>query len=101
MILRAVRMGWSLLVGAALGLARVHPRRLRPLDFGPFHEALESVPPERHAQVRTLVSGASVARVREILDRGELTAEELTLHLLGRIRRLDPLRVDPPEPSEP
>ena len=42
MILRAVRTGWSLLVGAAIGFARAHPSRLRRLDFGPFHEALEA-----------------------------------------------------------
>ena len=89
MILRAARMGWSLLVGAALGLTRTHARRLRPLDFAPFESALAAVPPERDGQIDALLGGTTMARVQELMDVGAFSAEELTLHVLARIRRLD------------
>jgi amidase len=89
-VLRAVRMGWSLLVGIALGLAGVRARRFRPLDFSPFGDALAGLVPERDRRIGTLLEGASIASVRALMDGGELSSEELTLHLLERVRRLDP-----------
>jgi amidase len=89
-ILRVIRVGWSLLVGVALDLARVQARRLRRLDFASFEEALADIPPERHRQVGSLLADASIAQVQEALRRGELTSVELTLHFLARIRQHDP-----------
>ncbi len=90
LIVRAMRMSWSLLVGIGLGLAGVRPRRLRPLDFSPFQDALASLSAERDGEIAALLDGATIARIRELMDRGELSSEELTTHLIQRIRRLDP-----------
>ena len=82
-------MGWSLLVGAMLSLTRSHARRLRPLDFAPFESALAAIPPERDGQIGALLGSTTVARVQELMDVGAFSAEELTLHVLARIQRLD------------
>jgi amidase len=88
-IIRALRMGWSMLVGVALGLAGVRARRLRPLDFGPFEAALATVPPERDARIGALLEGATLSRVQELMDADAFSAGELTLHVLARARRLE------------
>jgi amidase len=82
-------MGWSLLVGVMLGLTGTRARRLRPLDVTPFGSALSAMPPERDGQIGALLGGATMARVQELMDVGAFSAEELTLHVLARIQRLD------------
>jgi amidase len=82
-------MGWSLLVGAMLGVTMARARRLRPLDFAPFESALAAIPPQRDGQIAALLGGTTMARVQELMDDGAFSAEELTLHVLARIQRLD------------
>jgi amidase len=88
-VARAIPVGWSFLVGLALGLARTRPRRLRPLDFRPFGEALAGLSAERDHELASVLARATMADVQGLMDRGELTSEELALHHLARIRRRD------------
>lgn len=92
--LTAVR---SLLVGAGLGLVRTKGHRLRPLDLTPFDAALADLGDRCPAAASP---GTTLAEVRTALDDGSLTAEQLLLHHLARIRDLDGLlcsviQVDP------
>ena len=86
---RLVRIAWSLLVGVALGFSGGRATRFRPLDFAPFEEALAGLTPERDEEIGRLLGGAPIAEVQALLDRAELTSEELTVHVLARIRRQD------------
>jgi amidase len=81
---KILRVVWSSVVGAFLGLVRTRARRLRPLDVSPFGTALDEAP-----DLASLVSASSVADLQAAMDRGELTSEALAAHLLRRIARLD------------
>lgn len=63
--------------------------RLRELDFTPFADALDRVGSRRLAEVDALVRGGDIAEVRQALDAGRVSSEELTLYFLDRIRRHD------------
>ena len=63
--------------------------RLRPLDFSPFESALSGLSSDRSLELEQLVESASVTELGGLLDAGRLTAAELVLHHLDRIRRLD------------
>jgi amidase len=87
---RIVLVGWSLLVEMLLAVTRTRATRLRPLDFAPFVDALAQLAPSRDEEIRRLLEGASLSAIQVLMDRGELSSQELTLHLLARIRRYDP-----------
>lgn len=63
--------------------------RLRELDFMPFQAALERLRSVSVSRVTTLLEGSTVLQVQDALRAKEVTAEELTLVLLDRIRRYD------------
>ena len=90
MITRLVDVGRSLTVGAALGVIRTRPRRLRALDMAPFASALATLAPDRDRDIGRLLDGASIATVQQLMERGALSSEELAIHLIARIRRLEP-----------
>jgi amidase len=87
---RIVRVGWSLLVETMLAVTRTRATRLRPLDFAPFVDALAQLALDREDEIRSLLEGASLPAIQVLMDRGELSSEEMTLHFLARIRRDDP-----------
>ncbi|MFN8622071.1 MAG: amidase family protein [Chloroflexota bacterium] len=87
---RYVGVGWSLLLGTAVTYAKP-PVRRRALDLAPFRDALAGWAPDRDAAVGRLLTGADITRIGGLLAAGELTAEELALHHLARIARLDPV----------
>jgi amidase len=87
--LRYVRAGGSLALGFAVGFTGAKPRRLRPLDFRPFATAMERMGDARDGEIGALVAASGVAELRAAMDAGALTSEELTVHLLRRIRALD------------
>jgi amidase len=63
---------------------------LRPLDFAPFSDALAQLAPSRDEEISGLLEEASLSAIQALMDRGELSSEELVLHFLARIRRHDP-----------
>lgn len=67
----------------------VNTPRLRALDFAPFESALAAFTPERAAAVEAIVKDATVVQVQEAMQAGNLTAEELTLFFLSRIKQYD------------
>ena len=89
-VTRYIGVGWSLAMGTAVGWAGT-PVRRRRLDLAPFAVAIAALPPERDSTIGRLLAGADIARIGQLLEAGELTAEELALHHLARIARLDPV----------
>jgi len=79
----------SEIVAVSLAMRRVRAQRLRELDFTPFAAGLAAVTPERRAALEALLVDASIATLQDAMARGELTAVELTVHHLDRIRRFD------------
>lgn len=65
------------------------PDRLRPLDFGPFAAALETFASRDAGRVAALVDDAEIASLAKLLDSGALTAVDLLLHHLARVRAHD------------
>jgi amidase len=63
--------------------------RLRELDFTPFDGALGRLSSEGVRRVTKLIEGSTVLQVQAALQAKEVTAEELTLVMLDRIRRYD------------
>jgi amidase len=63
--------------------------RLRALDFAPFETALAGFTPERAAAVEAIVKDATAPQVQAALQAGDLTAEELSLFFLARIKQYD------------
>ncbi len=78
-------MGRSLVTGAVVGLTQRDPGRLEPLDLSAFTDALEGRDPSRSMELDTLAD-AAIAELQEHMSGGRLSSEELTLHLLGRVR---------------
>lgn len=64
-------------------------RRLRELDFAPFERALAGFKRARAAEIRGLVMSAGVTELQGAMSEGRLSAEELTLFFLSRLRRHD------------
>jgi len=88
---RFVHVARSLLTALVLASRRVRAARLRPLDFAPFVRAIDTLGPERRRELDELVADATIARLQELMAAGALTSEELTIQLLERTRRLDPV----------
>ncbi|MBK8321516.1 MAG: hypothetical protein IPL06_01975 [Betaproteobacteria bacterium] len=63
--------------------------RLRSLDWAPFTAAIGRFPAERYAAIDTLVAKATIVDVQGAMKGGALTAEELALYFLSRIRQHD------------
>jgi amidase len=79
-------VGRSLVTGAVVGLTQRHPGRLDPLDLSAFTVALEARDPARTRELDDLLARASMADLQDLMASGRLSSEELTLHLLGRVR---------------
>jgi amidase len=63
--------------------------RLRALDWAPFASAIGRVPVDRAAAIDARMAKATVVDVQAALKDGTLTAEDLTLYFLSRIRQHD------------
>ncbi len=87
--LKYVRIAWSLLVGLAFGAANIRVERFRVLDFSPFDAPLEGRSPAGDADLGRFLRDASLAQIHDLMVRGELSAEALTLYFLARIRERD------------
>jgi len=62
-------------------------KRLR--DFSPFDLALAKFSPERRKALDKQLLEATVPKLQELMQRGEVTAEELVVYYADRIRRYD------------
>lgn len=63
--------------------------RLRELDFSPFERSLTKLSLERISTISDLIRERDLLQVQEAMAAGNLSAEELTLFFLDRIRRND------------
>jgi amidase len=79
-------MGRSLVTGAVVGVSQRHPRRLDPLDLSAYLEELDERDPVRTRELDGLLADVGRADLQAHLAAGRLTSEEVTLHLLGRVR---------------
>jgi len=62
-------------------------KRLR--DFSPFDSALAKFSPERRRVLDGKLLEATVPKLQDMMQRGEVTAEELVVYYVDRIRRYD------------
>jgi amidase len=62
-------------------------KRLR--DFSPFASALAKFSPERRRVLDRQLLEATVPRLQELMQQGAVTAEELVVYYVDRIRRYD------------
>lgn len=62
-------------------------KRLR--DFGPFESALAKFSPERRRVLDGKLLEATVPKLQELMQQGAVTAEELVVYYVDRIRRYD------------
>jgi amidase len=84
-------VGRSMLAGATLAVLKTPAGRLDPLAFAAFDAAIEAAGSRRLDRIGVLTATASIAEVATLLAAGELSATELTLYFLARIRRHDPV----------
>lgn len=63
--------------------------RLRALDWTPFETALQGFPAEKSAGMDALLAKASLPDVQAAIQGAALSAEDLTLYFLSRLRRHD------------
>lgn len=63
--------------------------RLRALDWKPFDAALQGFAAERAAAIDALMARATIPEVQAAIQGAALSAEELTLYFLSRLRRHD------------
>ncbi|HWQ13688.1 MAG TPA: amidase family protein, partial [Roseiflexaceae bacterium] len=61
----------------------------RVLDFAPLEAALAQLPDARLAELECALRGATIPDMQRLMAEGALTAAELTLYYLARIRRHD------------
>nr|BAG55484.1 putative amidase [uncultured bacterium] len=61
----------------------------RTRDFSPFTDALDAFTPERAAELDALLANATILDMQTALERGDLTAVDLTTYYLDRIQRYD------------
>jgi amidase len=61
----------------------------RPLDFSRFDAALATASEAREHELEALLTRATIPDVQGLFERGALTAEDLTLYYVGRIRAFD------------
>jgi amidase len=62
---------------------------LRAPDFAPFQQALSDLALERVTELDQLLRRAAIPDVQRLMERGVLSAAELTRYYLARIRRYD------------
>jgi amidase len=62
-------------------------KRLR--DFSPFEQALANFSAEQRSALDALVLEATIPQLQQLMASGDLTAEELVVYYLDRIRRYD------------
>ncbi len=93
----------KLLMSAAFGLAVTgatsviaqatgpapNTARLRALDWLPFETALQSFPAQKAAGIDALLANANIPDVQAAMMGAALSAEDLTLYFLSRLRRHD------------
>jgi len=63
--------------------------RLRALDWTPFEASIQRLPSDRQAAIHRLMANATVVQVQAAMKSGAITAEDLTLYFLSRIRQHD------------
>ncbi len=61
----------------------------RVRDFSPFEEALAAFTPERATELDGLLLDKTIVDLTGMLDKAELTSEELTIYYIDRIQRYD------------
>lgn len=61
----------------------------RPRDFSPFESALANFSPIRRGVLDGQLLEATVPKLQELMTRGAVTAEELVVYYVDRIRRYD------------
>jgi amidase len=83
-------VGRSLATGAVLGVTHRSARRLRALDSPAFAAELGDPDASRAEAVDALTRAASLSGLQSAMASGDLTAEELTRHLLARVLATDP-----------
>lgn len=88
-MMRYVRFVRSSLTGMVVSAVGRGPHRARPLDLSPFTDALGAMTDDRRNELDRVLDDVSVAAAQALLADGTLTAEELALHHLDRIGRLD------------
>ncbi len=71
------------------GGAAAEVGRLRSLDWTPFAAPIGRIRAERAAGIDALLAKATIVDVQAAMKGGALTAEDLTLHFLSRIRQHD------------
>lgn len=79
-------VGRSLVTGALVGLTQRHPQRLEPLDLSAFATSSDAPDLARARELDHLLARAGVTDLQDRMASGHLSSEELTLHLLGRVR---------------
>jgi amidase len=65
-----------------------YPGRREP-DFSPFAARIAELTEDRARELHARIDGATIPRLQVLFERGELSAEELTLYFLARIERYD------------
>lgn len=63
--------------------------RLRALDWAPFDAAIARLPAEQAAGLDALLAQATIPDVQAAMQAGALSAEDLTLYFLARLRQHD------------
>ena len=58
-------------------------------DLGAFEDALAAYTPERAAELDALLADKTVPDIQNLMDAGQITAEELVTYYVERIRRYD------------
>lgn len=64
-------------------------RGKRPRDFTPFESALANFSPQRRGVLDGQLPEITVPKLQELMKRGAVTAEELVVYYVERIRRYD------------
>ena len=96
-ILRTILVAGACALGAAGAVyaapeatpAATNTERLRALDWAPLAASIARLPAERAAAIDALLAKATIVDVQVAMNGGALTAEELTLYLLSRIKQHD------------
>ncbi|MCB0801417.1 MAG: hypothetical protein KDB91_13015, partial [Bacteroidales bacterium] len=58
-------------------------------DFAPFQAALDAYTPAQAAALDALIRGKTIPELQALMDSGDLTATDLVVYYLDRIRRYD------------
>ena len=96
-MLRTILVVGACALGAAGAVSAAPPaapaasntERLRTLDWTPFAASLGHAPAERIAAIDALMARATIVDVQDAMKGGALSAEELALYFLSRIKQHD------------